>query len=457
MLRTTLNIIFPLVTFPYITRVLSPEGIGMIEFSRSISNYFILIAALGITQYAVREGAAIKGDKTKLVEFSNQMFTLNLFSASIAFVTLIIILLIPTNLNMYSHIIIIFSFQILFDAIAVEWLYTLEEDFIYITIRSFIFQVISMILMFVLVKSKEDYLLYVMITTFSLGGSYIFNFIHSKKYVKLRINTNFFQHLKPVCILFLNNIASTIYLNSDITILGLISSDYHVGIYSTGVKIYTIVKKMTNAVLMSMIPRLSFYYRNDNKDAYNYLVNEIFWSMIMLIIPSSVGLISLRNEIVSIIAGPRFMNSTNSLMILSIGLVFSVISAYFVYGVLLVQKKENKILKVTLISAVINILFNISLIPFFNEIGAAISTVFCEMFVVIYSYKICSKAIKIRFDLKRILSILAGSILVFAICTIFSNVFNNDMLSLITSIFLSVISYIGIIILTGTLPDYEYK
>ena len=142
-LRSVLNLLFPLITFPYISRVLSVQGIGIYNFSNTYINYFILIAGLGIATYAVREGAKYHNQKKKIEKFASQVFSINIFATIIAYLLLFLSLVIFKNLNNYVTCILIFSLQILFTTLGTEWIYTIYEDYAYITIRSIAFKILS--------------------------------------------------------------------------------------------------------------------------------------------------------------------------------------------------------------------------------------------------------------------------------------------------------------------------
>lgn len=455
-LRTGLNIIFPLVTFPYISRVLDADGVGKYDFSKSIISYFILLAGLGISQYAIREGAAIRNDNNKLTQFSNQMFTINLISTGVSYLLLFSTLFFFDFFEDYKTLILIFSIQIISVTLSIEWLYTILEDFKFITIRSFIVQLISLILMFIFVKGQNDYIIYAWITTLSLVGAYVFNFIYIQKKIKLRITANIQlkKHLKPILILFSNTIASTIYLSSDITLIGIISGDYYVGIYSVAVKIYTIVKSLTNAALSSAIPRLSNYYNQGEISKYNDLLNSLFWSMLTLIMPSIVGILVLSKEIVLIIAGDSFLRSSVSLSILSIGLLFSIIAAFLIHGVLLIQRNEKIILKATSIAAVFNIVANLLTVPYFNEVGSAVSTVFAELIIVIIAYRYGKNNFTIYFDKKKLGAIVLGCGYIIVVCLIMKTLFSSILAITVFSVILSMIGYYIILWRFKSLPSF---
>mgnify|MGYP003494952074 FL=1 len=140
-LRSVLNLLFPLITFPYVARVLSVNGVGIYNFSNTYVSYFILIAGLGIATYAVREGAKYRDNEEKISQFASQIFTINIYSTIIAYVLLVGSLLIFKNLHNYISCILIFGLQIIFTTIGTEWIYIIYEDYLYITIRSILFKI----------------------------------------------------------------------------------------------------------------------------------------------------------------------------------------------------------------------------------------------------------------------------------------------------------------------------
>ena len=129
-----LGILFPLITFPYISKVLGVENIGKYNFAYSIINYFVLIAGLGIATYAVREGAYIRGDLQKLQRFSDEIFSLNIVSTVFSYLLLIVVVYITPKMQEYKILLFILSLQIMFKALGVEWIYSIYEDYTYITI-----------------------------------------------------------------------------------------------------------------------------------------------------------------------------------------------------------------------------------------------------------------------------------------------------------------------------------
>lgn len=447
-LKTILNVIFPLLTYPYITRVLSVENIGKIDFSKSIVSYFLLIAGFGIAQYGVREGSRYRDDEEKFLRFCNEIFSINLVACCISYILLALVICQSDILSSYNILICIFSVNIIGTTLSVEWIYTVLEDFRYITIRTAIVQILSLILLFIFVKNENDYLNYALITVFSFSGTSLINLLHVRKFVKVHFvkNLEFKKHFSGLLIFFINSIASIIYLNSDITLLGVLSSDYYVGLYSVATKVYTIFKQVASSVLLVSTPRLSNYIAKQNFESYANLSKKMFNFVLLTIIPLGTLLIVLSKPTISILAGETFERSSISLSILSIASIFSLLSSFFVYSILLPFKKEKLILFSTLTSALLNIILNLLLIPFLHEIGAAISTLLAELLVMLLAIKFSNHLTFKLFDIRTIIFSFIGSFIVLIIGGIFSLVISNSLLLIISITFISLVIYSGILV-----------
>lgn len=451
-LRTLLSVIFPLITFPYVSRVLSVNGIGKYNFSSSIISYFTLIAALGISTYAVREGAKFRDNEQKINQFASEIFTINVCSAFAAYILLFICLVVFVKLHSYITCILIYSIQIGFSVISVDWLFTIYEDFAYITIRSIIFQIISIILLFIFVRHSNDYLNYAAITVFSAVGSNILNFFKAEREHRIRLtfHFNWKKHMIPILILFAANIANLIYLNSDITLLGIMKNNYIVGIYSVSSRIYGIVKNVLAAMLLVTVPRLALLYGKKEIVKYKKLLSKLTNLLVLLTLPAMTGLISLSKQVILIIAGNHFLRSIASLRILTIAYIFSILAWILNDCVLIPAKREKYSLYSMSFSAIINIIINIILIPYLSENAAAISTVIAEFATFVVNYYYTKDIVKNIFISRKLFSTfvesLIGCIGIVIACIIINNVFHSLIITTVLSIILSILTY-GIVLI----------
>lgn len=438
------SVVFPLITIPYVSRVLGPESYGKYTFSNSIVNYFVLIAGLGIYNYAIREGAIVRDNKEKLSKTVNEIFTINIYSTVVAYLLLWGIVVISPQLQGYRLIIAVESIYIIFTTIGTDWVNAIFEDYFYITIRYICMQLISIICLFIFVKDSSDYIVYAMIVVLASVGGNLFNIMYvHKKYVHIKIvkNCNFKSHIMPIIILFFNTLAVTIYVNSDTTILGIFKSDFDVGVYSVAVKIYLVVKQILNAIVTVSLPRLSKYIGNGHIDMYQSLLNKIRNILLLIIVPCIFGLFMLSPEIIRIISGEEYIKGATALRILSFALIFAVLACYYTTCVLIPNRNERVCLVASIISACLNIGLNFLLIPKFSYNAAAFTTLISEVMVLVICIYFSKKIINSRVPLKIIISTILIGVSVMEICLVCKVLISNIKLVILISVLASICVY----------------
>lgn len=441
-IRKGFSILFPLITFPYISRVLQVDNVGVINYTNSIISYFVLIATLGINTYAVREGSQYRNDKEKMSKFASEIFTINLFSSSFAILLLIACIYCLPQLKEYSIILGISSLAIPISLIGCEWLLSIYEEYTYLAIRYILMHFFAIICMFLFVKTPGDCVKYIAITLLANSGAQLLNVPKIYRLgcrIRIRINI---RHLAPVLVLFASNIATVIFTNSDMTILGMMCGSHEVGLYSVSVKIYNLLVEIIGAVIISIIPRISYYIGVDKKtEVYNILKesNEI---ILTLIIPAAVGVIVLSRQIIEIIAGSEYLGASSSLSILAIAFVFCIIGYFWGDGFLIPLKKEKLVLFSTVIAALINILFNFIMIPIFKRDATAFTTLLSQIVSTIILLRFVSnEGYNLRKLYQILIKIIPGSLTVYFICKGTILFVENTISQVITSVTLSIIAY----------------
>ncbi|GJM57552.1 heteropolysaccharide repeat-containing protein [Erysipelotrichaceae bacterium OPF54] len=442
------TLLFPLITFPYISRILGADNYGKVNFSMTFVNYFFLIAALGISTYAIREGSALRNDKKKFQLFANQIFTINIISTIVAYLILTLSLLIFNNLDSYKLLISIGSLGIIFTTLGRDWINTIYEDFGYLTVRYIVTQSLSVFFILFFVKEKNDTILYTWIITLAPIIANICNIFYIRKYVKLHISfhINWKKHLQPIIILFANAIAISIYMNIDITMLGLFKSDNEVGIYSVAVKIYSMIKQLINALIIVAIPRFSYLAVNNRIQSYELLASKILNSIISILIPAVVGLCLLSKEIIFIISGSEYTSGYHAMQILSISLIFAIIASFFAQGVLIPFRKETLLVKATLISAVLNIVLNFIFIPLLSYNGAAFTTMIAELGMCILCINFVKRDISFTLNRNTIITVGMGCLFISIICISLKLIIQDLVLYTILSVVISIFFY-GLILI----------
>ena len=264
---TLSSFVFPLITFPYVSRILLPEGTGRVSFATSVVTYFLLLSQLGIPTYGIRACARVRDDRKALSCVVHELLAINLLMSVLAYLLLGGCVFLIPKLRVEKTLIFVISFTIILNAIGMEWLYKALEQYTYITIRSVIFKAIAVIAMLLMVRQKSDYIVYGALTIFAASASNICNFVHAHKYIDffLKEKCDLKKHLKPVLVFFAMSCATVIYTNLDTVMLGLMKGNVDVGYYNAAVKIKGILLGVVTALGTVMLPRLSYYVEHGEK------------------------------------------------------------------------------------------------------------------------------------------------------------------------------------------------
>ena len=441
MTKTVMSLVFPLITFPYSSRVLGPVYIGKINFAQSIVSYFALVAALGISAYAVRESAKLRDDRKKLSVFVKEIFSLNMISTVVAYILFALALVVVPAFESYRILLYVCGASILFATLGMDWLYTGLEEFKYITVRSIVFQFISLILLFVFVRSKDDYLKYAGISVVSSVGSNICNFIHARHFVDLRVKAlSLKKHLKPVFTLFAMSAAVSIYTVLDTTMLGFMKGDEAVGIYTAATKINRMVIMMITAATAVLLPRLS-YYADKDRNEFLRLANKAVQFVVMFSVPCAAGLFILAEPAVLLFSGDQFLPAVPVMKIMNAVIVFIGVSNVIGIQIFMSVGKERFTLFSVIVGAAVNFAMNMILIPHLGAIGAAVGTVCAEFSVTAIQLVWARKYFDIKKILVHLLKVLV-SMLVMSICvSCVCRYFKAYSIELILGIFSGALSY----------------
>lgn len=447
--RVLMTVIFPLITFPYATRVLGVDNMGKIQFGLSIISYFSLFAALGVSFYGTREAAVLRDNKKAFSRLASEIFTINLLTTIVSYIFLAFLLFLPTELANYRELIFIQSIVIISNTIGVEWVFSAIENYFVIAMRSIVSQFVALVLLFIFVKKPDDYYLYAAISVIASAGVNIFNFIYARRYCDIRITRkiNIKKHIGPLFVLFSNALAVQIYINSDVVMLGLMKGDYNVGLYGVAVKIFTIVKSMINAVVAVTIPRLAFLsFKSEMEMKYRKLSSSIINSCATFVMPLLTLLFLLSDNIVVIVGGRDYAGGAMSLRILSVALVFAVMSNVFGNAILVSKKQEKKFLIATIVGAIANVVLNFVFIPLLAQDGAAITTVISEIIVMCISGFYAKKYCDLNGLPMTIFQSMIGCLIIIFIYIIIHSFMLNIVLEMILVAIISIILYFSVLI-----------
>lgn len=412
MLKVVAQIIFPLITFPYVTRVLGPNNIGKVNYANSVYTYLALIGSLSVSTYAIRTCSAVKADKKTLGDTASEIFSINVLSTVVAYIVMGAILLIPQFAS-YRLFISIYCINIAMTTIGADWLNSTMEDFKYITIRTVLFQLLSLLLMFTFVRKPEDSVKYVIISVLAASGANITNIFYRMHFCKIRFLLGFKwrKHLVPILKFFAAVITQQIYVNSDIIMIGWMTTDIQVGLYSTASKIFNIVNTMLSSIFTVALPRASQYWGEEKYDQYNALLRKMILFLVGIGLPCVFGLAFASKEIINIVGGPDYIEASMALSFFSLALFFSFFHGFIGNLIVIPQGDFNIGIVAALASSIANIILNLILLPRFGFTAAAFTTMIAELISAIVQGTKISPEIKIKSVTKNVIHSLVGCVL----------------------------------------------
>lgn len=396
---TASTILFPLITFPYITRTLSNDGIGRVFFIDAFTQYFIIFSAIGIPYYGIREVAKVKENVTATSKLVIELVILQ-FSLSAVFVVIfgLLYLLVP-SLKHDGILVQIGCISIISNSFLIEWYYQGTEQFTFITIRSLIIKLLSVVCILYFVRNSQDFNTYYLILSLLVFANALLNFSNfiKKSYVKAT-SYNFSVHIRPLLILFSINVSVSIYTVLDTIILGLFTDPENVSYYTVPLRLVKMFWMVVGGIGTVLIPRMSNLFINNDNEGIKALMKKSFSIVFLLTIPFCFFSVYFTKEILTIISGDKYLNAVSAFRILSV--VPLIIGVCNVLGTqfLLPIGDEKKILYGTIAGLIISLLFNIVLIPYIKFIGAAVTCVLAELTVCLYIVYAAKKRININLD-----------------------------------------------------------
>lgn len=442
-MKTLSGILYPLITVPYISRTLSVEGVGAINFATALVDIFIVIASLGIPTYAMREGGKWREDVRAFSNFASEMLLIMLVSSSVCFAGYCFLILRISAFNKNFLIFILIGISILLNFLDVSYIFSVYEDFRYITLRTIFFQIVSLFLLLVFVKSESDVLWYAFTLLIARSGNSFANFKYSKKYVlwKFEKRSIIKEHLKPIFYFFAISAASNIYLSADKVMLGVLCDENSVGIYSASTKIVQILRNVIATISVVCLPRAMLYYKEDKK-RYHQLISDVLNIILLLTIPMAVGCGCIASNIINLIYGVSYEPAIFSFRILVFNSIVALVNGVLAYQILAPQGKEKVVFAATLLGCIFNILLNLFFLPQFGENAAALTTMFSE----IVTFSVLIIFIKIDIPIKQLLRDITGYIVAsaafFLLYVFIKEYINKSVLMLFIYILLSVVIYI---------------
>ena len=414
LINTGTQMLFPLITFPYVCRVIEADGIGQINFFQSIISYISLFTCLGIPMYAIREIARDRSDVVKMNRTAMEILLLHSMLTLVGYAIVAILCLTVPQIQVNIPLFLILSLTIFFTAIGCEWFYQGIEDFKYITIRGLIIKTVSVVLLFIFVKSKTDLLYYGCYTVFGVLGGNIFNFFRLRKYIH-RENIIFSElhikrHIKPVLKVFSFSVVTSIYLQLNTVLLGFLKNALAVGYFAAATKVMQMLLTMSACLGSVMMPRASHLIAENKEDEFNRLIQKSYDFTLAIALPMTIGLIFCAPSLITALCGVKFEHSILPSQIIAPIILMVAISNVFGIQVLFPKGKINIVTLCCGIGAVADLILNLCLIPFFSYIGTSIAYLGAEVATTVSMYFIGRKYIPIIYFKKSHLTYALGCV-----------------------------------------------
>ncbi|HWQ88520.1 MAG TPA: oligosaccharide flippase family protein [Desulfitobacteriaceae bacterium] len=427
---TGMNILFPLITAPYVSRILGASNLGKVNFATVVVNWFILFAVFGTTTYGVRAVARVRDDQEQLDRIFSEIFIIN---AILSLIVTAVYLVAVFNIEKFYvdwTLYLIMGLSIVLNMFAIDWFYRGIEEYRFITVRSAIFKLISLISIFLFVKQAGHYVIYGLISVMAISLSGILNYIYSRKFVRLKFkNVNPFVHFRSLSVFFFHTFVVNIYTNLDQVLIGFIIDTKAVAFMNRSVTIASLAVALSAAISNATLPRASYYKQNFEKK-FRELMAEVPNYILWITIPMTVGIIVLAPNIMYILGGTEFLAAGSLLQVIALTIVFSPLSTYLQYQVLVASGKELFGLYCAIITSVLSLTLNIILIPTIGLLGACMVQVVAEFSAVSMRYYVAKNILhyqEIRFinksSLTCFLAALIMGLAVMLIRMLISNLF----------------------------------
>ena len=417
LINTISGILFPLITFPYASRIMEADGMGQIGFFSSIITYVSLFTSLGIPIYAIREIAKVRDDEEKMSIATIEILLLHTLLVIIGYIAIAVMCITISKIAIDIPLFLVLSASVFFTAIGCEWFYQGIEEFKYIALRGLFVRILYVVLLFLFVRTKGDILIYAGLTVFGTVGNNVFNFLRLWSYVKLKMvaykNIRISRHIAPAFKIFALNLVASLYVNLDTVMLGFLKDNYAVGYYGGASKIARLVLSLIQSLQTAMIPRFSYLAKEGDLTMFHQLAQKVFDYIVTISLPITICLATLSPSLIHLLCGPSYEPAIITLEIMS-PIVFMIsLSGIAGLQILYPLGKESLVIWSTFTGAIVNLAMCFILIPPYAADGAAFAVLMGETSVTASMFLYGRRYIKIKRMSKHYLNCIIGSLIMF--------------------------------------------
>lgn len=398
---TVSGYLFPLFTFPYVTRVLGVNNIGICNFVDSIVYYFMVFSTMGVGTVGVREIARTKHNPDELSRTYSSLLSLNLLFTFISILVLFFSVQFVPKLQQYHQLFYVGAAKILANSLLIEWLFRGLENFKFITLRSILVRSLYVICVFIFVRNQDDYVLYFILTTLMYVVNAVINVLYGSHYVEFSLkHISFKSFIRPFLVIGLYIILTNAYTTFNVTYLGFVRDTVEVGYYYTATKLYSIIMSLFTAFTGVMIPRMSSLLVEGKESEFKRLTKQsvevLFAFALPLILISEIC----APQIIRIVAGDSYAGSILPMRIVTPLMIVIGYEQIVILQMLTPMKKDSAILINSIIGAVIGLSANILIVGKFGAVGTSIVWVVSELSVLTSAQFFINKYIGFKLPFK---------------------------------------------------------
>lgn len=425
-----LNICFPLLTVPYISRILDVEDIGLANFAVGYVAYFSLFASLGIQIYGVREIAKVRDCITARNRVFSELFILVFLSTVLVSIFFMSSVFFVDTLQKDQVIIIIAGISLFMTPLSIDWYFQGIENFRSITMRTVIVRLLTLLLLFVFVRSDDDLLPYIVILSVSTVVSNVINLAFAirlgLKFVRQGLTV--FRHIRPMMTLFVSTLAIGVFIMLDTLMLGFIGNYSEVGLYTAATRLVKLVITVLSSVGVVLLPRLSFNMERGDMEGNKTLLQKSFDFSVTFGVPCAFGLCLSSSALVPFFFGPNFIPATLSMQILSLLLIVTMLNNFYGVQMLIGLGYEKCFVRAVLLAALVNFALNLVLIPRYGAVGASVASVIAEAVELMVNIYYIRRLLKLQLSVNSFKNSIISSITFIPLYMIFIYYYENNFL-----------------------------
>lgn len=442
---TVSSYLFPIITYPYVSRVLGVTNIGICNFVDSIITYFCMFSTLGLSVTGIREIAGAKGDHTKISHVFSSLLALSGITTIISLVVLLISIYVVPQFREHSHLMYIGVVRLIFNFLLIEWFYKGLEDFKYITNRAIAIKILYVIAIFVFIRTPEDYWRYYAITVASIVINSLINLIHTKKYVTFSLKgIDFRPFIIGFIVMGIYNLVSSLYTTFNVSYLGLVTDTTQVGYYATAHKLYGIIIALYTAFTGVMMPRMSSLLSDGRIEEFKKYISKSTNCLITFGMPIVIVSVFFSKEIIQILSGAGYEGAVIPMQIMMPLVIIIGYEQILIIQTLMPLKKDKIIFRNSVAGAIVGLCLNFMLVGKYGAIGSAIVWISCEIVVLILSQMAVRKEININFPYHLVFQNIIVGLPLIVICALCRLYICNAWISIIVASILTSVYFLTV-------------